>query len=263
MAGQPLSTLGANDNYVFSTDALPSRPDLMVAAMQVIVAWSYVQTQLGHAFGTLIGAKKPVTMSMYAAFDSFVVQRQMLITAATEILPKRYSEVFRATLIVLERAAKERHRFAHWMWGTTTDPKFSTKVLLLADPRDWWKVRVARYRHSRRFKGDPVQAIITRPYLDQKRILAYNLDDLAGVLAQMEKAWSYATALDQLAGATSVGRRELYRRLVAQPEIRQALDKERPKKTRSKKVPPRRRRVSPRARREAALARRRRAEGKD
>lgn len=265
MSGQPLSTLGTNGNYFFGTDALPSQyvRHLTALAMTAMASWSHVQGYLGTTFGTLIGGKTPVTMSMYAAFDSFAIQREMLLTAASEMLPKRYSDAFRATLIVLERAAKERHRFAHWLWGTSGDPAFSQKILLLVDPRHLWKMRVERYRHWRRFRGKEadVQFHVTYPQLDQKLIVAYREDDLKAVCAQMDRAWQYAFALDMLAGATPIGRREIYRRLVAQPEIRQALDGLRPKKTKSKKAVPKPRRVSRRARREAALARRRQAKG--
>ncbi|MDP1838146.1 MAG: hypothetical protein Q8N31_11965 [Reyranella sp.] len=226
MAGQPFSHLKTDGNYIFGTDALHGREHLTARVTIAIAGWSIVQAHLGNAFAELIGGKTPVAMSMYAAFDSFAVQRQLLITAVEELLPKRYSEVFRLTLKVIEVAGKERHRFAHWIWGGSTDPKFSTKILLLVEPRHSWRVRVAAIRRA---KGIPKEdlSFFVMPRLDPKEIRAYTADDLERVGRQMELAWRYAHALSDLVASKPKRRLEIRRALLAQPEIHRAYDEAR------------------------------------
>lgn len=240
MAGQPLSTLRTNGNYFFGTDVLVPRPNSMALISIAVAGWSITEAHLGNAFAALIGATKPVTMDMYCAFDSFAVQKRLLVTAATRILPKRYSDIFRATLVVLERAATERHKFAHWIWGASADPKFSD-TLLLADPVYFWKLRVARIRHMRRFErsGDYSQMHLTTPRLDLKLILAYREPDLRRVCKQMELSWRYADALCELVSSKPPRRQQIYRQLLGQADIRQALEKDRQHHTKRKKASPR------------------------
>lgn len=240
MAGQPLSTLGTNGNYMFGTTPLHSRPELMALVANAIAGWAAAEANLGNAFAAFIGSKKPVAMEIYAAFDSFAVQRRMLIAAATNLLPKRYSEIFGCTLTVLERAAKERHKFAHGIWGVSADPKFSTKILLLADPKDFWNLSVARYRHFLRFQkgGDHFRAQLTMPRIDLKLVVAYRKADLVMVCDQMERSYQYATALCLLASAKPPQRRQLFRQLLNQPDIRQVFEKRHPKHAKPKKADP-------------------------
>lgn len=256
MSGQPFSKIGADGNYAFGTDILGGREHLTALVTTAIAGWSSVQAFLGHTFAELIGGKTPVTMSMYAAFDSFAVQRQMLLTAAKELLPERHYEVFRLTLKVVEAAGIERHRFAHWLWGISTDPKFSTKILLLVDPRHSWKVRVANIRHWRRPAKNVLWQEINQPRLDPSEIRAYTAADLGRVCRQMEVAARLAAALSDLVRAKPKQRLLIRRALLAQPQIRQARDVEFRRETKTKKAPPKPPRLSSRARREAALARR-------
>lgn len=255
MAGQRLSNLHIEADYHFNPLALHMGPrDLLAFACQIIASWSSVQAHLGNAFAEMVGARSRATVIMYSSFDSFAVQRQMLVTAATELLPKRDSEVFRATLTVIERAAKERHRFAHWIYGSFLNAE-NDNILLLADPKHVWRLRVAtiHYRRRRIKTGDAAR---TQPRLDRRDIWAYKTADIRRVLDQVDAAERHAWMLQLLAFARSKERPHIRRRLLSEPQIRLALDAERQRKSKPKKAPPRPPRVSKRARREAALARR-------
>lgn len=238
MPGQPFSKIRSNGNYAFGTDLLGSRPDLMTLVGIAIAGWSVAQAHLGNTFAALLGAKHPVTMSIYAAFDSFMVQRQILVTAANELLPKRYAAIFRATLKIIEKAAKDRNRLAHWIWGVSVDPEISTKVLLLANPRHVWATRVKAIRHVKRSKMDIHRAHLTQPRLDPREIEAWTKDDLVRTCRQMEQAWRLANALDQLVDAEPARRRQIYRQLLDVPEIRAVHDREQRPKSKRRKVPP-------------------------
>lgn len=258
---KPFSKTGADGNYIFGSHLLGGREHLTARVTEAIGGWSSVQASLGHTFAELIGGKTPVTMSMYAAFDSFKVQRQMLLTAAEELLPLRHYEVFRITLRIIERVAIERHRFAHWLWGVSTDPKFSTKLLLLVDPRHSWEVRVANIRHWQRPAPNIVVQTVTQPRLDPSQIRAYTADDLERVCRDMRTAVHLAAVLFELVRARPRRRLLIRRSLLASPQIRLAHDAERRKKAKVKKAPQKPRRLSKRARREAALARRNKQQG--
>ena len=232
MVGQPLTTLHTNGNYMFGTTPLLSHPGLMALVANAIAGWAVTESHFGNAFAGLIGSKRPVTMEMYAAFG-FAVQKRLLITAATEILLKRYGDIFRCTLSVLERSAKERHRFAHGIWGVSADPDFSAKILLLADPKDFWRMSVKRLRYFRQ-KGLDVQAKINAPRIDLKLIRAYRKSDLEKVCEQMEQSWQYANALCLMINSKAAVRQNVYRKLASQPAIAATLEKDRRGHTKQK-----------------------------
>ena len=78
MAAQRATHVKWNGNYFFGSDCLINKPDHTVLVATVIAGWSATEQHLGRAFGSLIGAKQPVTMSMYSAIRSFEVQRDLI-----------------------------------------------------------------------------------------------------------------------------------------------------------------------------------------
>lgn len=258
VAGQPLANLHIKGDTDFGPLGLQfSSERLMAIVAKVIAEWSLAQAHLGSAFAELIGTRSPATTSIYASFDSFAVQRQMLVTAAMELLPRRSADVFRALLVIVERAAKERHRFAHWAWGSFLDRSLSDEFLLLANPKQFWRLRARQIKHFKRFKLDTRSAHATQPCLDPKDILAYREDDLWRVKRQMETASQCAYILECLARATPTQRLGIQRQLLAQPVVRTEFDKIHLRKAKPPKTIPKQPNLSKRAKREAALARRR------
>lgn len=254
MTVQRLANLHIKEERDFGPLALRSAsPELMAIVADVIARWSLIQVLLGNTFAELVGARSPATVEMFASFDSFATQRLMLLTGARELLPKRYADIFRVTLTVVERAAKERHRFAHWIFGTILQPGPTKEMLLLADPKHIWKLRHKQIRHFQRFKSE---AHATQPRLDLREIWVYRKDDLLKVKQQMMTAEKLAYGLGDLVCSTPRRRLEITRQLRAQPDIRLVLDSERQRKTNSPKAVRKPRPLSSRARREAALAKR-------
>ncbi len=254
MAGQPLSSLRLKGHYDFGPLGLQSAPQaLMAAVAQVIARWTLAQTHLGSAFAELIGSRSPSTVSIYASFDSFKAQKQMLVTASGELLPQRYARLCRALLAVIERGAKERHRFAHWVCGAFVGQKPKEDCLLLADPKGFWKLRVQQIKHFRRNPDDrTVHA--TQPRLDHREIMVYREADLLRVYRQLELAEWAAYGIECLVRATPKQRLQILRQLLAQPDVLAAYEKDRQTKKARPKAAPKQPRVSSRAKREAALA---------
>lgn len=228
MSGQPLSTLHTNGNYLFGTSVLGGIQEQVALAARVIAGWSIVEMELGHAFAGLIGAKTPAAMEMYAEFESFAVQKRMLLSAAEHTLANRYSRLTRVTLSVIDRYASERHRFAHWVLGASADPKFSRELLLAADPKHFWRTTVARFKYwkRKRTERNHLPAVLMQPKIDLENIVAYRNADLLRICAHIETTYFYAVTLRHLFEKPSQ-RQSLYRLLTDQPDIAQALEKDR------------------------------------
>jgi hypothetical protein len=103
------SNIRWSGNYVFGSDVLTNMADHGAVVAAVIAGWSVTEAHLGRTFATLIGAKQPAAMSMYAAARSFEVQRSLLEAAVDDVLSKRYAALFRAAFVVLNRSARYRH----------------------------------------------------------------------------------------------------------------------------------------------------------
>jgi hypothetical protein len=219
-----------NGNYIFGSDTLIAQPQLSALVAATIAGWAVTEAHLGRTFAALIGAKHPVTLSMYAAVRSFEVQRDILLAAAREALPPRYAMVFSAALSVLLGAAKHRHQFAHWIWGSSADP--GLPALFLVEPKHFWSLDAARIRfdakHARVAKIDGVPTVTffaNRPQLSRDHIHVYRLKDLEEARHSVERAYRIANALRDLVAPNAPRRRAIHRWLCAEPQIQKALAK--------------------------------------
>lgn len=230
MPVQPATNVRWNGNYIFGNEVLISFPELGTLVAATIAGWAMAEANLGRTFAALIGARQPVTMSMYSAARSYDVQRDLLQTAVNEIMPKRYSQLFRAALEVLSRAAHHRHRFAHWIWGASADPDL--KALLLIEPKEFWQVAAVQLRYwqhnrtkSRIERVGPVAFAANVPKFPHDRIWVYQLKDLQEARASTERAYRIAEALRQLVQSNSERRRAIYRWIRNEADIKSALSR--------------------------------------
>ena len=115
MTAQRASRVKWNGNHIFGNEVLVNMPEHGSIVAATIAGWAITEAHPGRIFGTLIGGRQPVALSMYSVARSFDIQRDLLLAAVDEIMPKRYAALFRAALVVLRRAALHRHRFAHWV----------------------------------------------------------------------------------------------------------------------------------------------------
>lgn len=221
---QILSRVGASGNYLFGDDVLTQMPELGALVARVIAGWAVTEAELGYLFAELVGAKQPATMTMYSALQSFEIQRSLLERIASERLSKRTNQLFSATLIVVGRSAITRHRFAHWIWGRSTDPKWSTKALLLAEPRHFWRLRVQKIIAARKAKGfAKIVRFRTPQGVEPENIYVYQKDDLERESKGMERAAQLAHMLCRIAIAKGDERLTLCNWLKNQSEIQSQL----------------------------------------
>ena len=220
---QPFSKFSKTGNYVFGNDALTFDPILGALVARAIAGWSIVEVHLGNTFAALIGAKQPAVVSMYAALRSFEAQRDMLNAAARDLLPKRYALLIEATVRVVSTQAKERHRFAHWVWGKPMGEL--ADCLILAEPGDLWRYRTATIRHRRKNKVIDHNYIINSPKIDLSKVMIYTRKDLEKINENMEEAYNRTGYLYEIPFANASQRRIIHSLLSSQPDIATALAK--------------------------------------
>lgn len=234
MTAQPITHHNWNGNYVFGNEVLIEWPEYGAEVSGVISGWAFVEATLGRAFASLIGARQPVTMTMYNAARSFDVQRALLEAAVDDVLPVTYSRIFKIALIVINRSAIHRHRFAHWLWGRTSSAvKEDLRALLLVEPRNYWNITAAQIKYWNKNKrhlekaGEGSFFVVNMPLLKHEHIWAYTIDDLKNVRAEIEHAFNLADALRDLARAKAPKRREILNWLKSDRQIREVLAAER------------------------------------
>lgn len=225
MNGQPATKVKWNGNYIFGNTQFAAFPEHSAEIAAVIAGWSIVEASLGRAFATLIGAKQPVAMTMYSAARSFEVQRALLEAAVDDVLAPRVALLFKIVLVVIYRAAAHRHRFAHWVWGASTDPDFT--ALLLVEPKHYWTLTAKQLRYWGRNRSNPDLFFFPEDIrnIAREHVLTLRLDDLKRARAEIERAYKLADALREFVGETGARRRAIRKWLEADSEIQKALEK--------------------------------------
>jgi hypothetical protein len=121
----------------------------------------------------------------------------------------------------------------------SSDPAFSTELLLVADPKHFWRVTIARFKYWKRERkaGNQLLSILSQPNIRPEQIIAYRKTDLNRLCKQMEIAYFYAATLSHFFEKPPQ-RQSLYRRLAGQPDIAQVLKKERQNRAKQKRADP-------------------------
>ena len=229
MAPQPVSTMKWNGNFMFGNDVLIDRPDHGSHVAAAISGWAIIEAMLGRTFAILIGARQPVTMTMYSATRSFDVQRELFMAAVNAVMPKKYAELIAATLVVINRSAIHRHRFAHWIWGASADP--ALQALFLVEPKNFWNLTAAQTRFwqrrgMKRLASGPMYSIDPEmPQLSGDHIFVYRLKDLKEIVKEIERAHSLVDKLRDLVASKNPMRHAIATWLGNQPDTRLVLEK--------------------------------------
>lgn len=219
-----------NGKYMFGSRAMTALPEHGALVAATIGSWSVAEANLGRVFAALIGAKQPVSMSMYSAVRSFEVQRDLLKTASKEILSKRYAAMMFACVDVMYKLSLTRHQFAHGVWSVSTDRHL--QALLLIDSKTFWNVYAERLRFSntrvvksgKMIEGS-MEFIGRAPRLNLSDILVYELNDLRKEHERMERAYRIADAMHRLVVSDTRRRRVIYPWLYNEPDLLSALNK--------------------------------------
>lgn len=225
----PASKVRWNGNYFFGDVSMFAKPRHAALVAAVIAGWSGTEAHLGRVFANLVSSKHAVTMNMFAAARSFEVQRDLLLAAARTTLPRTHFTTFEASIVVVSRASRDRHAFAHGIWGHSADPELD--ALLLVQPEHLWDLTRKRMRHRRANWSEPSSDppndyFLNMPSLSREVIMVYEIRDLEDARQRIEKAYKIADALfDLSASQAAQERRTILQWLRSQPEIRTAEEK--------------------------------------
>lgn len=95
--------------------------------------WAEIEAQLGRFLVTIMGSNAPATLAMFHAVQNSQAKIDMILAAAPAVLPPKKLEWWDAIAPLAIAAAKQRHQFAHHIWGLCHE---LPEALLLVDPRD-------------------------------------------------------------------------------------------------------------------------------
>ncbi len=220
---QPLYKASPGSQLIFGPTMLESRTHLASMIGQGISVWAYTETNWGNILAAIMHVDSSAAMRMYAAVEGFHNQRQMVRAVARSNLSGSDLEAFEDTFDAVNQSAKQRHRFAHWIWGVSEN---LPNDLLLMEPKEYWRLHGAMYDFERDNDVDSPSFVSNFPTFDRKKILVYTEKDITGVVRDMHTAYSLTKVLRDLL-STEPGQRHdhIYRRLYAFDRIRAAACK--------------------------------------
>jgi hypothetical protein len=115
---QPLSKILAvpTSRITLGPKFTPNQAGLASLVAQAIATWSSIDHALGEAFVNMLGAKAAPAIAMYQALSSSVAQISTIRAVAAKSLTDKEHEIFIAFMKIYSSNAKQRNKFAHWIW---------------------------------------------------------------------------------------------------------------------------------------------------
>lgn len=198
---QPLSRIAPNAGYELGnvgTRTLSQRPDLALMAMEVIAAWSHVESFMLRMYIQLAGGAQSDAAAVFLAMETSTAKSAAITVLAERKLSPENLKLLRAVIKITKSAQKERDKLAHWIWGLS--PQLPD-ALLLSDPRN----------------------------LDctKDQILVYRAADFEAMRIKFERisGWGHLFQFI-LSGHPGNRNGELYDRLCQEPEILEILNRQ-------------------------------------
>lgn len=171
---QPLTNLPQVRSYNLGSNMdSPSRtrPQLSLAAMNVIAEWSQLENFVNGLFVKLLGTNAAQAAAIFASIRNSAGQRDAFTAVASVTLANRPADqdLLRAVLEVCDKASKTRNRIAHWVWGYSA---YLPDAVLLADPimMSAWDSKMSDYVAE---VCENPRARIDKPEPDKTKIYAY------------------------------------------------------------------------------------------
>jgi hypothetical protein len=148
------------------------RPELALAAIDVLSDWSDLETEIGALFVGLLGANTVQSAAIFATIRSQQGQRDAMAAVASKALPiEQERDVIFAVLRVYENSSGLRNRIAHWRWGYVDE---LPEAITLTDPAavaEYHARSAEKYREFSRLQsgGYMVSTDATRVWVYEKR----------------------------------------------------------------------------------------------
>lgn len=139
---QPLKHVPNHGPVTFGHNmSTPSRerPHLALLAMNVIAEWSVVEARMLSTFIIMLGANARLGTAIYTSLVGEAARRATVRAVAQIALDKQQLEIFEAILSLYSSYAKERHKLAHWVWGSALN---LPDGVLLRNPNDGLEIEI-------------------------------------------------------------------------------------------------------------------------
>lgn len=185
---QPLSKVKQNaKSLTWGSGAFNNRPDFAILAANIIVASSLIDHELGMALGRILKTDAHAALAIYATLQSANIQKGALNAAAKTELNSEQYEVFQAMLAATETAQAERHRIAHWLWGTCEE---LPDAMIAIDPKylNEKSMEMEQFQRNPFAKKLDEEDLMKIYKLDYSKILVYNLSDMQRAQRDMNEA---------------------------------------------------------------------------
>lgn len=223
----PLSRVCPRGPYNFVTANLQKRPELMSLVGGCIAQWSIAEAHLGSFLVAITEAQARATLAMFSALNSNAAKVAMIEAAASAALPEDKLEMFEAILPLIRRAAKQRHKFAHHVWGVCDE---LPEALLLVDPQHTLNFVVTTTEFATGLQQ--AQSVGERyPEFSRDEIFVYRRSDFETYISETAEAAKLMHYLT-IAVSTIWGKPEFIEHLHARPAFQTALERLRKKRER-------------------------------
>lgn len=234
---QPVSSLGRKIGiHIGNNVDSPSvhRPNLALAAMNVVAEWSILESFFSDLFMQMLGANPRPAAAMYYALSGEASKKAALRAIAQTVLSMEEQDVFEAILSLFTSVAKDRNKIAHWIWGYSSD---LPDAVLLWDPaaKANWDIAYHEYQHaSERFVRDgregkqPDSATDpTPPKFSTDGIYIFRARDFSDISSRVQRLMGFVTSfrfvLMRSHPVNEDG--EVFAQLSSEPEVRAFLDR--------------------------------------
>lgn len=209
-----------------------------------------LDTQIGATLAFLLKLEAAPAMAMYEAVRNATAQVDTIRAVAKTKLGDEDAKLFADVLSIASRAQKDRHRFAHWLWGHYDDPAKKDSIFLM-------EPEVLMYAWQSLASIDDVLTLFDNGERLAPKLrtplatMEYTLKTLRSVRARLDEAYLLVMHFQmyahiKLSGKNAPVAERLRQLLLDQPAISE-LHKNREQGRRSKpKVPPPPPRKSPR-----------------
>jgi hypothetical protein len=131
---QPFSSFG-NKAFSFYANSAEQRPALAMKIVNVLSAWSHLETRVGWVFSRMLGAEEEKGIAIYNALSNLGAHtvEQVFDAVAAKALNQEQRDFAQAIRGMTKSVRDRRNPIAHGVWGISTD---MPDALLLRSPRE-------------------------------------------------------------------------------------------------------------------------------
>jgi hypothetical protein len=191
-----LSDVVPNACPIFVPRLIGQHPELAALVADTISTWSYAEHAIGRSVATMSRGINSAEMEGYISNWRLPSRMKIVSRLARVELTEPYRASFLKTLKIVADLAKERHAFAHGIWGAI---EALPNALLLVDPehilRHWGAANdwIANFFERGSDSAGPVVP------LDNKHIEVWSDVELKGEVDRMNKAFDLSLMLEGIA----------------------------------------------------------------